>query len=171
LIPPDILPMPDPSAPPVQSTQPTLEQLDEALKPKSISKAAEDYRLLIEWRKLRNRVQNEPEVKAAFAEAQHARTDLEKRHLLAQYFNLLFDREIALGGAQMKDYLNDRRREHLGALPQPRVRPTPTPSATPRSKKKRDSETTAAPTPPAGEPPAAPPAELPQASPTVSPPP
>ena len=132
LIAPDILPMPDPSAPPTTIPGGTLQELDEVLKPKPISEAADNYRKFVEWRKLRNRVQNDPILKAAAAAPDHARTDLEKRRLTARYFNMLFDKEIALGAPEMKDYINDKRRAFLGALPQPRVRPEP--GATPQAK-------------------------------------
>ncbi|MBA3882643.1 MAG: hypothetical protein H0X73_07995 [Chthoniobacterales bacterium] len=124
LIPPDILPMPDPSAPPGTAPDlPTVEQLDEELKPKPLSQASENYRLQIEWRKLRNRATNDPTVKAARTAAESARTDLERRQSLAKYFNIFFDKMIALGSPEMEGYLNDRRREHLRSLLQPRVRP------------------------------------------------
>lgn len=130
LIPPDILPMPDATAPPTaEIAVPSIEELDEQLKPKPLSEAAENYRLHIEWRKLRNQAQNDPAVKAALAKADRAPTDLQKRILLLNYFNVFFDKMIAIK-PDMKDYLNDRRREHINALPQPRVRPllTPPPS-------------------------------------------
>lgn len=164
LIPPDVLPMPDPSAVPgVPSLPvPTIQQLDEELKPKQLSPAADEYRRKIEWRKLRNQVQNDAIVKAALADTERARNDLEKRKLLARYFNILFDKMIAIGPADMKAYLNDRRREQLGALPQPRVRPTPTPAPTPKPK--------GTPKPPASVPPPPLPA-LPSASPLPTAPP
>ncbi len=126
LIPPDILPMPDSSAP-LGSTPnvPSVQQLDEELKPKPLSEASENYRLQIEWRKLRNQATNDPAVKAARAATERAHTDLERRGLLAKYFNVFFDKMIAIGPPEMKAYLNDHRREYLRALPQPRVRPMP----------------------------------------------
>ncbi len=126
IIPPDVLPMPDIGALPGNKppSMPTIQQLDEELKPKQISQAAEDYRMKIEWRKLRNQAQNDPAIIAALRAAERARTDLEKRALLGRYFNLLYDKMIAQGRPEMKAYLNDRRREQLGTLPQPRVRPS-----------------------------------------------
>ena len=133
LIPADILPPPDQTAPAPLPDIPTIEQLDEGLKPPPLSPAAEAYRLHVEWRKLRNRVQNDPAVKAAFARAEAARTDLEKRKLLARYHELFYRKMTAIAPPEMKTYLNDRKREQLAALPQPRVRPetappTPTPA-------------------------------------------
>lgn len=124
LIPSDVLPMPDAAPLPGTATQvPSIEQLDEELKPKPLSEAAENFRMKIEWRKLRNQAQNDPGVKAAHAAAEQARTDLERRRLLAKYFNAFFDKMIALGSPEMKAYLNARRLEHLRSLPQARVRP------------------------------------------------
>ena len=133
LIPADILPPPDPAAPAPLPDIPTIEQLDEGLKPPPLSPAAEGYRLHVEWRKLRNQVQNDPAVKAAFARAEAARTDLEKRRLLARYHELFYRKMIAAAPPDMKAYLNDRKKEQLASLPQPRVRPetappTPTPA-------------------------------------------
>lgn len=124
LIPPDVLPMPDPSAPPGTAPGlPAVQQLDEELKPKPLSQESENYRLHVEWRKLRNQATNDLRVKAARAATERARNDVERRQLLANYFNVYFDKMIAIGPPEMKAYLDDRRREHLRSLPQPRVRP------------------------------------------------
>ena len=131
LIPADILPPPDPAAPAPTLDIPTIEQLDEGLKPPPLSPAAEAHRLHVEWRKLRNQAQNDPRVKAALAEADAARTDLQRRKLLARYFDIFHARMIALAPPQMKNYLLDRKREALAALPQPRVRPETAPKPTP----------------------------------------
>ena len=133
LIPSDILPAPDPAAPPPTLDIPTIGELDEGLKPPPLSPAAEAQRQHIEWRKLRNRVQNEPRVKAALAEADAARTDLERRKLLARYYELFHARMIAIAPPDMKPYLLTRKEQAVAALPQPRVRPetAPKPSATP----------------------------------------
>lgn len=134
LIPPDILPMPDQSVlPSATPAGPTLQQLDEALKPKPLSEATENYRRHIEWRKLRNRTQNDPEVKAALAVAEKTRTDLQKRKLMARYYEVFYARAAALGPPDFKAYLMDRKREALNALPQPRVRPTSTALVKPKS--------------------------------------
>jgi hypothetical protein len=158
LIPADILPMPDAPTTLATPAPPPLQQLDEELKPKPLSAAAEEFRLRLEWRKLRNQVQNDPEVRAARAASDRARTDLERRKLLAAYFNIFADRAIAMA-PQMKNYVNDRRRESLGSLAQPRVRPTPTPP--PGAKPKPSPTPAAAVSPP-------PPPPLPAASPTAT---
>ncbi len=134
LIPDDVLPLRDRSAAPAPGTPafPTIPQLDEGFKANPLSAAAEDYRRRLEWRKLQNKLVNDGEVKAAFASAQGARTDLEKRKLLRRYYELYYGKMIAMAAApDLKAYLNNRKTEQLNTLPQPRVRPTPTPSATP----------------------------------------
>ncbi len=132
LIPDDILPAPDLSPTPggVQP-QTTIQELDDSLQAKPVNPESENRRLHIEWRKLRNRVQNDPEVRAALARAEAARTDLEKRKLLARYFEIFFGKMIAIGPAEMKDYLLARKQEHLATLPQPSVRPPLAGSPTP----------------------------------------
>ncbi|MBA3883839.1 MAG: hypothetical protein H0X73_14320 [Chthoniobacterales bacterium] len=144
LIPPDVLPMPDPSAPPgTASGLSAVQQLDEELKPKPLSQESENYRLHVEWRKLRNQATNDPGVKAARAATERARNDVERRQLLANYFNVYFDKMIAIGPPEMKAYLNDRRREHLRSLPQPRVRPLSDEAAA-QLKRERATQSTAA---------------------------
>lgn len=135
LIPADILPAPDPAAPVPTLDMPTIEELDQAMSPPPLSPAAEAHRRHIEWRKLRNRVQNEPRVKAALAEADAARTDLERRKLLARYYEIFHARMIAIASPEMKQYLLAQKRKSLAALPQPRVRPETAlkPSPTPAS--------------------------------------
>ena len=134
LIPADILPPPDPAAPAPALDIPTIDQLDAGLKPPPLSPAAEAHRLHLEWRKLRNQVQNEARVKAALADADAARTDIERRKLLARYHEIFYSRMIAIA-PEMKSYLLDRKREQLASLPQPRVRPetAPKPTPTPRA--------------------------------------
>jgi hypothetical protein len=134
LIPADILPAPDPAAPLPMPDIPTIEQLDQAMSPPPLSPAAEAHRLHIEWRKLRNQAQNDPRVKAALADADAARTDLERRKRLARYYEIFHARMIALAPPTMKKYLQDRKGEALASLPQPRVRPetAPKPSPTPK---------------------------------------
>jgi len=123
LIPADLLPAPNLTAPAPTLDIPSIEQLDEGLKPPPLSPAAEAQRQHFEWRKLRNRVQNDPAVKAAFAKAEAAPTDLEKRKLLARYYELFYRKIDAIAPPDMKAYLAQRKREQLALLPQPRVRP------------------------------------------------
>ncbi|MGI8819822.1 MAG: hypothetical protein ACR2ID_02955 [Chthoniobacterales bacterium] len=131
LIPDDVLPATPPAGSAARPTLPSLPELDASLLPPSLSPAADGYRRLIAWRKLRNLAQNDPEAKAALASAEAARTDLEKRKLLGRYYNVLYAKMTANAPADMKPYLQDRKRELQAGLPQPHVRPTPKPASTP----------------------------------------
>jgi hypothetical protein len=121
---------------------PELSQLDEAFKKRSLSKEVDGRRLHIEWRELKNQVVNDPEVRAAKATAQAARTDLEKRNRLRDYYNVYYERMSALAAsAEMKLALQGFKTSHVARLSQPRVRPStdgalPTPKPTPESKHK-----------------------------------
>ncbi len=135
-------PAPEPSGPDV----PELSQLDEAFKrTTSLGKEGDERRLHLEWRQLKNRVVNDPEVRAAKATAQAARTDLERRNLLRDYYNIYYQRMSALASsAEMKLALNALKAAHQNPINQPRVRPTPTPEGytptpapTPAHKKKK----------------------------------
>ena len=121
---------------------PELSQLDEAFKKRSLSKEVDGRRLHIEWRELKNQVVNDPEVRAAKATAQAARTDLEKRNRLRDYYNVYYERMSALASSvEIKLALQGLKTSHLARLDQPRVRPStdsalPTPKPTPASKHK-----------------------------------
>ena len=131
-------PSPEPNGPDL----PELSQLDEAFKKRSLSKEVDQRRLHIEWRQLKNEVVNDPEVRAAKAIAQAARTDLEKRNRLRDYYNVYYERMSALAvSAEMKLALQGFKTSHVARLSQPRVRPAtdgalPTPKPTPESKHK-----------------------------------
>ena len=132
-------PFPEPNGPEF----PELSQLDEAFKQKSLGKQVDERKLHIEWRQLKNRVVNDPEVCAAKATAQAARTDLEKRNRLRNYYNLYYERMSALApSAEMKLALQEFQAAHVGQLSQPRVRPSPgapppAPKPTPAGKHKK----------------------------------
>jgi len=130
-------PFPEPNGPDL----PELSQLDEAFKKRSLSKEVDERRLHIEWRQLKNQVVNDPEVRAAKATAQAARTDLEKRNRLRDYYNVYYERMSALASVEMKLALQGFKTSHVARLSQPRVRPAtdgalPTPKPTPESKHK-----------------------------------
>ena len=121
---------------PVAPNVPELSQLDEAFKQKSLGKEADQHRLHIEWRQLKNQVVNDPSVRAAKAAALVARTDLEKRNRLRNYYNVYYDRMSALAAsAEMKLALEALKTTYFQSIDQPRVRPSPgvspSPSATP----------------------------------------
>jgi hypothetical protein len=123
---PEILPTPIPANSP---DLPELSQLDEIFKQTSLGKTADDYRMHVEWRKLQNQVANDPAVVAAKKTAAAARTDLEKRKRLGDYYKIYCERMQALAATpEMKAALDGFKTGHLGMLAQPRVRPTPSPA-------------------------------------------
>jgi hypothetical protein len=124
---PNTSPAPTKSAPP-------LSELDAAFQKSPLGQAAEEQRLHVEWRQLQNRTVQDPEVVAAKAAAERARTDLEKRNLLRAYYKIYYAHMQALASTpEMKAYLEQKKNAQLGSLDQPRVRPQPTarPSASP----------------------------------------
>src|SRR5436305_10343582 len=89
-------PTPSP-LPPNGPELPEISQLDQTFsKPRSLGKEADAARVHIEWRQLKNRTVNDPQVQAAKAYAQAARTDLEKRNRLRNYYNIYYERMSAL---------------------------------------------------------------------------
>jgi hypothetical protein len=99
----------------------------------------------IEWRQLKNRTVNDPTVQAAKAFAQAARTDLEKRNRLRNYYDIYYQRMSALATVpEIKLALQGLKTSHQILLSQPRVRPsatpegaTPTPTVAPAQKKQK----------------------------------
>src|SRR5436190_18890667 len=136
-------PTPSP-VPPNGPELPEISQLDQTFsKPRSLGKEADAARVHIEWRQLKNRTVNDPKVQAAKVYAQAARTDLEKRNRLRDYYNIYYERMSALATTpEIKLALQGLKSSHQGLLAHPRVRPTPdastrtpTPSGTPAPKK------------------------------------
>ena len=122
---PNTSPTPSKSAPP-------LEELDAAFKHSSLGRAVEEQRMHVEWRKLKNRTVHDPEVVAAKAAAEKARTDLEKRDLLRAYYKLYYTRMQALASTpEMKAYLERKKKTMLAGLDQPHVRPNPSAETSP----------------------------------------
>jgi hypothetical protein len=132
-----------PTPPPNGPDLPELKQLDDSFKPKSLGKDADALRMHVLWRELKNRTVNDPQVQAAKTYAQAARTDLEKRNRLRNYYDIYYQRMSALATTpELKLVLQTLKTSHQGLLAQPRVRPTPdtstpspTPSGTPVKKK------------------------------------
>jgi hypothetical protein len=124
---------------------PELSKLDEAFKQSSLGKAADEYRLQVEVRKLQNKTASDPGVVAAKAAADSAPTDLEKRHRLRDYYNIYYGRMSSLTSSpETKAALDKLKTQHLAMLYQPRVRhetdapkTTPSPSSSPRKAKKK----------------------------------
>ena len=129
-------PTPEPNGPEL----PELKQLDDSFKPKSLGKDADALRVHVLWRELKNRTVNDPEVQAAKKYAQAARTDLEKRNRLHNYYEIYYQRMSALATTpELKLALQALKSDHQNLLDQPKVRPSATaeasgtPSATPTS--------------------------------------
>jgi hypothetical protein len=141
-------PTPSPE-PPNGPELPDISKLDQNFsKPRSLGPQADELRVHKEWRQLKNRTVNDPAVQAAKAFAQAARTDLEKRNRLRNYYNIYYERMSALAKTpEIKLALQALKSSHEGLLDQPRVRPSPTPegatptpapSGTPAKKKAAD---------------------------------
>jgi hypothetical protein len=132
---------PPPAAEP-QATVPERAQIDEIFKQTSLGKEADERRLHIEWRQLQNQIVNEPDIVAAKRSAELARTDLEKRQRLRDYYDLYYGRmRTQARSGEMKTALDQLRIAHLSQITQPRVRHEtdrglPTPSPTPKKKQK-----------------------------------
>jgi hypothetical protein len=125
-------PPPEPPAPDV----PELSQLDAAFKQTSLGKAADERRVHIEWRRLKNQVENDPSVRAAEAATHTTHTDLEKRQRLRNYYDLYYGRMAALASTpEMKLALEALKNQHLNQTLQPKVRPSPSASPTPGTSK------------------------------------
>jgi len=139
-----------PTPPPPNGPElPELKQLDESFKPKSLGKDADTLQLHALWRQLKNRTVNDPDVQAAKQYALAARTDLEKRIRLRNYYEVYYQRMFALANApELKVALQSLKDAHQNMLAQPRVRPSPTPepsgtpsptpTSTPVKKKHKD---------------------------------
>jgi len=123
-----VAPLPEPNGPDL----PELKQLEDTFKPKSLGKEADALKVHVEWRQLKNRTVNDPVVQAAKAYAQAARTDLEKRNRLRDYYNIYYQRMSDLASTpEIKLALQALKGSHENLLSQPRVRPTPPGSPTP----------------------------------------
>jgi hypothetical protein len=125
--------VPNTSPAPKKNTPP-ISELDAAFKHSSLGQAAEEQRLHLEWRQLKNRAAQDPDIMAAKAAAWRTRTDLEKRKLLQAYYKLYYERMQALAATpEMKAYLEEKKKAIIASFDQPHVRPQPTarPSASP----------------------------------------
>jgi hypothetical protein len=134
---------PRPAATP-SATEPKVPeraQIDEIFKQTSLGKEADEQRMHIELRQLQNQVINDADLISAKRAADTARTDLEKRERLRDYYSLYYGRMRVLArSAEMKTALDQLKTEHLSQLTQAQVRHEsdsnlPTPSPTPKKKK------------------------------------
>lgn len=122
------------TSPAPKKNAPPISELDAAFKHSSLGQAAEEQRLHLEWRQLKNRAAQDPDIMAAKAATRRTRTDLEKRKLLQAYYKLYYERMQALAATpEMKAYLEEKKKAIISSYEQPRVRPQPTarPSASP----------------------------------------
>jgi uncharacterized surface protein with fasciclin (FAS1) repeats len=115
---------------------PELSQLDQTFKQHSLGKAADERRVHVEWRRLKNQVENDPSVRAAEAATHTTHTDLEKRQRLRNYYDLYYGRMAALASTpEMKLALEALKNQHVNQTSQPKVRPSPSASPTPEAVK------------------------------------
>jgi hypothetical protein len=138
---------PSPTVPPNGPELPDLKQLDDTFKPKSLGTDADTLQLHSNWRQLKNRTVNDPDVQAAEKYAQAAPTDLERRKRLSRYYEIYYQRMSALATTpELKVALQALKTNHQNMLLQPKVRPSPTPApsgtpsptATPFKKKPKE---------------------------------
>jgi hypothetical protein len=125
--------VPNTSATP-KKTMPSISELDTVFQHSSLGQAVEEQRLHLEWRKLKNRASDDPEVMAAKKAIPAARTDVDKRNLMRAYYKIFYAHMQALAETpEIKAYLEQKKKDALNSLAQPKVRPEPTarPSATP----------------------------------------
>ena len=119
LIPPNILPAPDP-LPKIPVTQ-ELQQLNDFFKTTSLGKAADEHRLRLQVVALETRIRNDSDLYALKAEALREPTDLDRRHGLKRYYELYFKKLRALTTApELKAYLDAQEAASKISLLQPR---------------------------------------------------
>src|SRR5256714_14259127 len=107
---------------------PVGKHVDDSCKRESMGNEDNGLHVHAEWRELKNRAVNDPEVQAAKKYAQAARTDLEMRKRLRNYYDVYYQRMSALATTpELKLALQALKDGHQGMLAQPRVRPSPTP--------------------------------------------
>ncbi len=129
---------PSPAAvPPPPPDVPELSVLDEAFKKTSLGKAADEFRQRVEIRRLQNRVNTESAIVNAKSAAEAARTDLEKRNRLRDYYNIYYDRIRSLASSEeTRKAIDNEKAQHLKLMDQPRVRPSADSTPPPVEKKK-----------------------------------
>jgi hypothetical protein len=120
------------ASPAPKKSVPSITELDSAFQRSPLGREVEEQRLHLEWRKLKNRTIQDPEVVAAKKAANAALTDPEKRELMRTYYKLLYAHMQAPAEApDVKAYLEQKKNDSINSLAQPRIRPesTPRPSA------------------------------------------
>ena len=127
------------TAPSPTPVLPELSALDQAFNQTGLGKDADEMRLRVEMRKLQNEVARDPAVVAAKTAAGAAPTDLEKRELLREYYEINYGlMSKRASNPALKAAIDQSKREHVALLSQPRVRPGSgeSPAPTPKKKKK-----------------------------------
>lgn len=120
------------TSPPAKKSVPSIQELDTAFQHSSLGAAVEEQRLHLEWRKLKNQANDDPEVVAAKKAISRAHTDPEKRELTRAYYKIFYAHMQALAEApDIKGYLEQKKNEAINSLAQPHLRPQPTPRASP----------------------------------------
>jgi len=124
------LPQNEPSVTSPAPKIPSLEELDQMFKQTSLGKEADEARLHQQWRELSNQTINDSDLVAARAHAEAAPTDFLKRQRLRAYYTMLYDRMRAKAQTpELKNYVDGQKAQHLGALAQNKVRPSPSPTS------------------------------------------
>jgi hypothetical protein len=130
------------TVPPPPPDVPELSVLDETFKKSSLGKAADELRQRVEIRRLQNRVNIESAIVNAKSAAEAARTDLEKRNLLRDYYNIYYGRIRSLASSEeTRKAIDNERAQHLKLLDQPRVRPSADSTPPPVEKEKKKKKT------------------------------
>ena len=140
---PDLFEQTPPPLPSATAALPDVSALDQAFNQTGLGKDADEMRMRLELRKLQNQVAQDPSVLAAKAAADSASTDLEKRERLREYYDINYGLMAHRApSSAIRAAVEQSRKEHVGLLAQPRVRPNvfePAPSATPKKKKAKKS--------------------------------
>src|SRR3954451_9327025 len=132
-------PSPPPAEPSATPALPELSALDQAFNQTGLGKEADEMRIRTEMRSLQNQVARDAAVLSAKSAADHARTDLEKRERLREYYEITYGlMSQKASSSALKAAVAASKQEHIAQLAQPRVRPGSgeSPAPTPKKKKK-----------------------------------
>ncbi len=124
--PPSLIPaniLPPPLSLPKTPDAPEIEKLNSYFKSTSLGKKADEYRLHVQMVALEARIRNDEDLRARKAAALRAPTDLERRHLLKDYYERYFGKLRARAETPaLKEYLVAQEATRKLTLLQPRVR-------------------------------------------------
>jgi hypothetical protein len=121
LIPPNLLPAP--GALPKMPAAPELQQLNDLFKQSSLGKLADEHRLHLQMVALETRIRNDAGLHALRADADAAKTDLERRHRLKIYYEAYYGKLRQMATTpDLQGYLIAQKDTHEIGLLQPRVR-------------------------------------------------